>query len=148
MTDHAACDVLVVEDEIALCKEMAEFLARAGLAVQTAHNGSSALRLAAALEPTVALLDYNLPDTTGVELAERLRTLLPKVKIIMMSGRIDGVSEETLERIGITIFVNKPVPLGALRQAVIKLVQSGPVGYEAPRRQRSWLSTGIGGTRQ
>ena len=58
----------------------------------------------------VSLLDYNLPDTTGV------RAFLPETVIIMISGRIDGLPEKTLETIGITVFVNTPLPLGALRR--------------------------------
>jgi len=147
VTNNSECDVLIVEDETILCEEIAECLGRAGLDVQTAHNGSSALRQAAALQPRVALLDYNLPDTTGVELAARLRVRLPDMAIIMMSGRIDGLSEQILAAIGIKIFVNKPLPLGVLRQAVLKLVRSAPVDQGTQHRQRGWLSTGVGGTR-
>jgi hypothetical protein len=64
-----------------------------------------------------------------------------------MSGRIDGLSEETLQALGITIFVNKPVPLGPLRQAVVKLVAESSKGQAAPRA-KGWLSTGTGGTRR
>ncbi len=147
MTNNSECDVLIVEDETILCEEIAECLGRAGLDVQTAHSGSSALRQAAAFQPRVALLDYNLPDTTGVELAARLRGRLPDMAIIMMSGRIDGLSEQILAAIGIKVFVNKPLPLGALRQAVLKLVRSAPSDQVVQHRQRSWMSTGVGGTR-
>ena len=147
MTSDNRCDVLVVEDEIIQCEEMAGFLGRAGLAVQMAHNGSAGLRQAAAFNPRVALLDYNLPDTTGVQLAEQLRAMLPDMAIIMMSGRIDGLSEQTLQTIGIKVFVNKPLPLSALRQAVLKIVRSGPTQHQAPPRHGGWFSAGVGGTR-
>ena len=147
MNSDPACDVLIVEDEMAQCEEMADFLARAGLEVRMALHGASALRQAAEFRPRVALLDYNLPDTNGVELAKELRALLPEVKIILMSGRIEGLSEQTVQKIGITVFVNKPLPLGALRQAVLKLVRTDPVGRGARPRTSSWLSAGLGGTR-
>ncbi len=147
MTQVSQCDVLIVEDEVIQCDEMAGFLARAGLAVQSAHNGSSALRQAALHQPRVVLLDYNLPDTTGVLLAEQIRALLPNATIMMMSGRIDGLSEETLETTGITVFVNKPLPLGALRQAILKLARSAPAQRPVRPRQNSWFSAGLGGTR-
>ena len=145
MANDSSCDVLIVEDDMILCEEMAGFISRAGLLVEMAHNGSSGLRQAAALKPRVALLDYNLPDMTGVQLAEQLRALLPELAILMMSGRIDGVSETTLRELGITVFVNKPLPLGPLRQAVVKLVRNGPPN---PTMRSGWLAAGIGGTRQ
>lgn len=147
MTNDIDCDVLIVEDEVVQSEEMAGFLARAGLSVQTAHSGSSALRQAAIHRPRVALLDYNLPDITGVQLAERLRAQFPDLAIIMMSGRIDGLSEQTLRSIGIAVFVNKPLPLSALRQAVLKLVRSLPVRQDARGQHAGWLSAGLGGTR-
>ncbi len=64
----------------------------------------------------------------------------------MMSGRIDGLSEQMLEKLGITVFVNKPLPLAPLRSAVLRLVRSIPQRSEQ-HHQRGWLSTGLGGTR-
>jgi DNA-binding response OmpR family regulator len=142
------CDVLIVEDDVIQCEEMAGYLGRAGLWVQMAHDGATALRLAREQTPKVALLDYNLPDINGVQLAELLRPVLPQTAIIMMSGRIDGLSEQTLAKLGITVFVNKPLPLGPLRQAVLKLVQAAPTDRGGPPRQTGWLAAGYGGTRR
>lgn len=140
------CDVLIVEDDVAQCQELAEFIGRAGLSVAVAYGGRSALREAARHSPRVALLDYNLPDVTGVDLAEKLRAFLPDTAIIMMSGRIDGLSEKTLEQIGITVFVNKPLPLAPLRAAILKLARKGTSG-SPQQHQRGWIGTGFGGTR-
>jgi DNA-binding response OmpR family regulator len=140
------CDVLIVEDDVAQCQEMAEFIGRAGLDVAVAYGGRSGLREALQRNPRVALLDYNLPDATGVELAGKLRALLPETAIIMMSGRIDGLSEKTLEETGITVFVNKPLPLAPLRNAILKLAHARPRDSEH-HRQRGWIGTGFGGTR-
>lgn len=147
---HAAsaqCDVLIVEDDVVQCEEMADFLGRAGLRVEVAHHATAGLKQAAAQKPRVALLDYNLPDFTGVQLAEQIRILLPQTAIMMMSGRIDGLSEKTLAEHGIAVFVNKPLPLGPLRQAVLKIVRNGPVDQRVMHRQRGWLAAGYGGTR-
>lgn len=141
------CDVLIVEDDVVQSEEMAAFLARAGLTVQTAHNGATALPLAEQLRPRVALLDYNLPDLNGVELAEAIRALLPDSAIIMMSGRIEGLAELTLEKIGISVFVNKPVPLGPLRQAVQRLVKTGRVVRRAGAGAGGWFAGGVGSQR-
>ena len=141
-------DVLIVEDDTVQCEEMAAYLGRSGLDVHTAFNGAAALREAHNHKPRVALLDYNLPDGTGVELAAHLRELLPDTAILMMSGRIDGLSEETLQQLGITIFVNKPVPLGPLRQAIMKLVARTKSGDAVrPPRASGWMTAGFGGTR-
>jgi DNA-binding response OmpR family regulator len=149
MSVNSACDVLIVEDDPVQCSEMSAYLARSGLAIFTAQDGWSARRGAAALRPRVLLIDFDLPDTTGLQLAEELRKILPEAAILMMSGRIDGLSENALEQIGITVFLNKPVPLGMLRRAVLQLATM-PAGQSASSTRGAkagWLSAGLGGTR-
>lgn len=146
MTNSAHCDVLVVEDDMMQCEEIAGFLACSRLDTVMAYSGASALCQAMISHPKVALLDYNLPDMNGVELAKCLRKLVPDIAIIVMSGRIDGLAEHTLSQIGISVFVNKPLPLSVLRQAVLKLVRSpkvSPIGAS-----KGWLAAGIGAPRE
>lgn len=148
MPTDFTCDVLIVEDERIQCEEMAAFLARAGLSVVMAHDGTTGLAQARQYPPRVALLDYNLPDMTGVQLAEKLRAAFPEMAILIASGRIEGLSEQTLRALGISVFVNKPLPLGPLRQAVLRLARSAPVNrIEQLRHGGGWLAAGFGGTR-
>ena len=148
MSINNACDILVVEDDPVQCEEMSAFLARSGLSISTSPNGRSALDRAATLRPRVVLIDFDLPDTTGVQLATELRKILPDAAVLVMSGRVDGLSEKTLEKSDITVFLNKPVPLGVLREAVLKLARPSPNQLPPGRaRQRGWLSAGWGGTR-
>lgn len=140
------CHVLVVEDDLDLCGEMAGYLSLSELAVRMAYDGTSALHQAAEHLPRVVLLDFNLPDMSGIQLAKQLRAILPNAAFIMMSAHIDGLSERTLQEIGIAVFVNKSVPLGLLRQAVLKLVASPRLGRDGLKHgEKSWFSTGLGG---
>jgi hypothetical protein len=45
------------------------------------------------------------------------------IQIIMMSGAIGSLEQEMLEKIGIRVFVNKPVPLRTLLRAIVQLMQ-------------------------
>ncbi len=148
MVSGSRCDVLVVEDHTIQCREMAEYLRHSGLVVATAFDATTAIAHATEFEPRGVVLDYNLPDMNGVQVAEALRALLPSTSILMMSGRIDGLSEETLTALGITVFLNKPVPLGPMRTAVLRLVQASRKGGEAAPQQSGWLAAGLGGTRR
>lgn len=64
--------VLVVEDDLELCQNIAEALADGGFSAREAHSCAEARALAAALEPTCVLVDCRLPDGSGVRLAEEL----------------------------------------------------------------------------
>ncbi len=104
---------------------MSSYLKRAGLDVRTAHSGSAALQILTRAVPHVAVLDYQLPDRNGAELARQLRQAIPNLPIIMMSGAIGSVEQASLEEIGVKVFVNKPVSLRALLRACTTLIQQG-----------------------
>jgi len=74
------------------------------------------------MQPKVAIVDFRLPDLNGMQLSKKMLELLPDLPIIMMSGAIDDLEHATLEKIGINVFVNKPVPLRSLLRAVLQLL--------------------------
>lgn len=117
-------DVLIVEDDPTQAEELACYLRRARLRVEATVSGSLAIHTVARLRPKVALIDYNLPDLDGVTVAERIKRLSPGTAMIVMSGRIDGLSDHTLANTGIFTFMNKPVALGPLRSAVLTLIRT------------------------
>lgn len=118
------CDVLVVEDELSLAETIGQFLIRGGLRVRTAHGAASALRTASIAPPRVAIIDYQIPGMNGLDLAAKLRAELPTLQIILMSANNLDFDRATLDKAGVKVFVNKPMPPGPLRQAVMRLLQA------------------------
>jgi two-component system, OmpR family, response regulator len=79
-------DILVVDDNVGSAFMMAEVLKRAGHQVRVAVGGNEAIREAATQAPDAVLMDINLPDLGGLEAAKRIKTLVPQVKVIGISG--------------------------------------------------------------
>ena len=66
-----------------------------GYRVLTASSGQEALTSAKSTQLDAVVLDFNMPEMNGGEVAERLRGEFPHLKIIMLSGYPEDVSAET-----------------------------------------------------
>ena len=80
--------ILLVDDEpavLAMCQTM---LKLGGYNVLSAFDGQDALRLLqdSAISVELALLDVMMPGMNGLELARRIRSENPAIKIVLMSG--------------------------------------------------------------
>ena len=78
--------VLCVDDDVHLTDLLQYALTREGYTVRVAHDGGSALRLVDMDPPDIAILDANLPDTTGFALCVQLRSGLG-IPVIMLTAR-------------------------------------------------------------
>ncbi len=83
--------VLVVEDEREVRELACEFLKSAGYSVLTAEDGLEALEIAKGFGKSihVVLTDIVMPRMRGPALAKRLKTLLPHLKIVYMTGYLE-----------------------------------------------------------
>jgi CheY-like chemotaxis protein len=83
--------VLLVEDEDAVRALAREVLRRHGYIVLEARHGVDALRIAERHPDTIHLMvtDVVMPHMSGRELAERLSTVRPHMKVLFMSGYTD-----------------------------------------------------------
>jgi DNA-binding NarL/FixJ family response regulator len=82
--------VLIVDDNSAFRAAARQLLERSGfVVVAEAGSGSSAVHEAEKHRPDVALVDLQLPDFDGFEVAERLSDLNPALRVILTSS-LDG----------------------------------------------------------
>jgi two-component system, cell cycle sensor histidine kinase and response regulator CckA len=80
--------ILLVEDEAFVRGVTAEVLESAGYRVLAARNATEALELhrQALIPVNLLVTDVVLPDRSGPDLAEQLRALNPRVRVLLVSG--------------------------------------------------------------
>lgn len=103
--------ILIVDDEPEMCWALEHILSKSGRRVIRALSGQEALDLAGAHQPVLAFVDAKLPDMEGLELARRLRELVPGLRIVMVSGYFyqdDEAVQRALSEKVITHFIGKP----------------------------------------
>lgn len=79
--------ILVVEDEIILCKQIHEYLEAKGFAVDTAHTGTDGYYMGKEYPVDAAIIDIGLPDFSGIELIKRLRKDKINLPILILTAR-------------------------------------------------------------
>ncbi len=112
-------NILVVDDELGIRDLLSEILNDEGHQVDLAENAAQARAVRQRLRPDLVLLDIWMPDTDGVTLLKEWSTSgLLTMPVIMMSGHatIDTAVEAT--KIGAMSFLEKPITMQKLLQAV------------------------------
>jgi DNA-binding NtrC family response regulator len=112
-------NILVVDDELGIRDLLSEILNDEGHQVELAENAAQARLARGRARPDLVLLDIWMPDTDGVTLLKEWSSSgLLTMPVIMMSGHatIDTAVEAT--KIGAMAFLEKPITLQKLLQAV------------------------------
>lgn len=99
--------------------------------VGTAASGSEAARLTDLLRPDVALIDVQLPDQDGVDVARMIRNDHPETRIVMLTGSTDErVMLASLDA-GASAYITKDRAVTDVIDAV-KLVNAGEAVVSPP----------------
>lgn len=76
--------------------------------VGLASNGSKALELIDELRPDLVLLDAQMPDLTGIEVTQKIKSRWPEVKVILMTMYPDYRTKSI--EVGADAFLTKGLP--------------------------------------
>jgi PAS domain S-box-containing protein len=125
--------VLLVEDEDAVRSLARAVLRRHGYTVLEARHGVDALRLAERHRDDIHLLltDVVMPHMKGPELAERLASVRPKMKVLYMSGYVDRSAMPDFTSVS---FLPKPfTPETLARKVRLILDRAAEMGDVVPK---------------
>ena len=121
--------ILVVEDEPDLLDLVVQVLESRGYTVLSASSGKQALEQWSQRSHDIVLLltDMVMPDgMTGCELADRLRTDAPKLRVIYTSGHTAGVPGTQLAHVEEHQFLGKPYRPSKLLE-IVRTCLDGPL---------------------
>ena len=118
--------VLIVDDHALLRQGLTKLLEldEELTVVGQASNGVSALAMVLDARPDVVLLDVNLPDMTGFEVASRMRNIYPETRILALTIHDDVSYISEMIRAGVDGYMLKDAEPARLIQA-IKRVGAG-----------------------
>jgi two-component system, cell cycle sensor histidine kinase and response regulator CckA len=122
-TPSRPISVLVVDDEDLVRRFVERVLREAGYQTATASDGPEALDVASKLEHfDILVTDVMMPQMTGDELARRIRSTTPSIKVLYLTGFSDRLFKEKVTLWADEAFLDKPCSVKGLLQAVSLLV--------------------------
>jgi two-component system, sensor histidine kinase RpfC len=116
--------VLVAEDNATNQKIISQLLENAGHRVILASDGEEALDLYEAERPDVAILDFNMPHRTGVEVIQAVRMMEPsgaRMPCLILSASVTPEAKNRAKQAGADEFMGKPFDAATLVQLIDRL---------------------------
>jgi DNA-binding NtrC family response regulator len=125
--------VLVVDDDEAVCRIVDRMLSGDQYAVRATNSVAAALKIIEQESFDVYVLDYKLPDGSGLDVAGRIREKRGSASIILMSGYDPSAVALRAGQLHITEFLQKPFSRETLCEAVKMAIDSSssPVTAES-----------------
>jgi signal transduction histidine kinase len=121
LAEARARRVIVVDDNHDAAAMLKSALELMGFVVKVAHDGPSALELAASFRPEVGLVDIGLPVMDGYELAERFRESADGpngMRLVAVTGYGQDADRQRSAEAGFARHLVKPIDLGELQKAI------------------------------
>ena len=119
-------NILVVDDNITVCWIVQRMLSDGQYQVQISQSVADALGAIEQEHFDVYVLDYRLPDGSGFDVAERIRSTWGATPIILITCYSRSVIELRAQKFGISDFLEKPFSWEIMNGAMKKAINSQP----------------------
>jgi CheY-like chemotaxis protein len=143
--------ILFADDDIALGGITKLSLEHSGYEVRAVHSGSEALRAfsTSPLSFDLVILDQDMPDLKGTEVAEKLAGLFPGIPIVLYTGCQEDELALIARTAGVKAVASKSLTTEELLDVIDRTIDNRQKEEaEFPYRTNSRLPGGLGGTEQ
>ena len=101
--------ILLIEDDLTFSRILEGFLSKNGHQVTISNKGQDGLRVFQSRVFDMVLLDYRLPDTTGLDLLHELKAYKSDVPVVIMTSFTDIRTAVKAIKSGALEYITKPV---------------------------------------
>jgi len=123
--------ILVVDDEPGVRSVISKALQKEGYEVFPAEDGREALEMIKRKDFDLTFLDIMMPKISGEEVLARMKTIKPKMPVVILTAVKDPVTEHQLMESGASAYIKKPCSLDEVVSTAKKVLnkrQTGPAG--------------------
>ncbi len=111
--------ILVVDDDLAVCSMLEEFLNGKGYQASVALSGQEGLEKLEKEKPQIVLLDIKMPHMDGIETLKKIREVNKEVGVVMITAvKENEVARKCIE-LGAYDYIVKPLGLEYLENVLL-----------------------------
>jgi two-component system response regulator CpxR len=133
--------ILIIDDDVALCELVTEYLEPLGFAIESVHRGDLGAERALEGQHALVVLDVMLPGLNGFEVLRRIRAE-SKVPVLMLTARGDDVDRIVGLEIGADDYLPKPFNPRELTARIRAILRRVPTEKPIDRTTAKKLSVG------
>lgn len=116
--------ILVVDDDEDIRDMIVDVFRGLPFEIRTAADGAEGLRLFQTWDPDVVISDMRMPEKNGLELLHDIRVANGKTGLILISGALEEMSEDTIKQnFNPDAYLSKPFVSAELLEVVSKLLK-------------------------
>jgi DNA-binding NtrC family response regulator len=123
---NSSVNVLVVDDDLAVCRILHRMLSDEEYQVQISQSVADAGAAIELKRFDVYVMDFKLPDGTGLDIAEKVRSKGSEAPIILISGYDPSAVAVRAEKLRISDIIEKPFSRARICDAVKKAIGFSP----------------------
>ena len=120
-------NILVIEDEEALCMALSDRMRKEGYAVDFVTDGERGYEKATSLPFDLIVLDIMLPGRNGLDLCRDIRTAGLGTPILLLTARSETVDKIIGLKLGADDYVTKPFDMQELMARIEALLRRAPI---------------------
>jgi PAS domain S-box-containing protein len=121
LLDRTTFRVLIVDDNRDSAESLDLLLRLEGHTTLVTYSGSEALKHAAGYDPHFVFLDIGLPEVNGYEVAQRLKTIVPRARLIAVTGYGSADDRMKSAQHGFAAHLVKPVSMASIEETLARL---------------------------
>ncbi|MFQ5687630.1 MAG: response regulator [Candidatus Scalindua sp.] len=110
--------ILVVDNEIKICRILEELLYKKGYSARSAYSGAGAIELLKNEKFDLVLCNYVMPKISGFDVVKSLDVLENRPKVGIITGWGERIDSKEREEMKVSFVIRKPIDFSELMKQV------------------------------
>jgi len=115
--------ILIIDDDSFICEILKKHLKNRKYQVETAYSAKSAFQIFKGSAIDLVLCDFRLPDSSGLEVLQKVRAMNADIPVIIMTAYADVRMAVKLMKMGADDYITKPIQQEELMGLIEKLLK-------------------------